>query len=342
MKNKYYIYAPSNCVTGGQECLHQLCDSLNNKGEDAYIVYFPEQDAKIPDVYLKYNIKTAQKVEDTKGNTLVLYEALFDRAFHFKNVTIALWWLSVDNFFGCSTHYLSVVDYLKHKPELFVRSLKAKIYYLKDGYNFIKNNTTLEKLQKLEAINLCQSYYAENFLQYHRFRNVQNLFDYINSEFVVKENNAIREDIILYNPKKGFEFVKMLMVKLPQFKWKAIENMTYKEIANLMGKAKVYIDFGNHPGRDKIPREAVSAGLCVLTGNRGSAFFKGDIPINDEFRFDEQKFDLAIFEKVINNIFLDYEGEYKKFGDYIDTVAKAKETFNLQVDELIAYSEKDR
>lgn len=29
-----------------------------------------------------------------------------------------------------------------------------------------------------------------------------------------------------------------------------------------MRKAKVYIDFGFHPGKDRIPREAVMCGAC--------------------------------------------------------------------------------
>jgi hypothetical protein len=33
--------------------------------------------------------------------------------------------------------------------------------------------------------------------------------------------------------------------------------MTLQEIAGWMKKAKVYIDFGFHPGREKMPREAV-------------------------------------------------------------------------------------
>ena len=33
---------------------------------------------------------------------------------------------------------------------------------------------------------------------------------------------------------------------------------------------QVYIDFGHHPGQDRLPREAVQCGCVVITGTRGS------------------------------------------------------------------------
>jgi len=33
---------------------------------------------------------------------------------------------------------------------------------------------------------------------------------------------------------------------------------------------QVYIDFGHHPGQDRLPREAVQCGCVVITGKRGS------------------------------------------------------------------------
>ena len=50
--------------------------------------------------------------------------------------------------------------------------------------------------------------------------------------------------------------------------------MTPEQVVDLMSESKVYIDFGNHPGKDRIPREAVINGCCVITGVRGSARFK--------------------------------------------------------------------
>ena len=65
--------------------------------------------------------------------------------------------------------------------------------------------------------------------------------------------------------------------------WVPIENMTPREVGELLASAKVYVDFGEHPGRDRIPREAALAGCVVITGTRGSAGNGIDIPIPSEY-----------------------------------------------------------
>lgn len=54
-----------------------------------------------------------------------------------------------------------------------------------------------------------------------------------------------------------------------------------------MSKSKVYIDFGNHPGKDRIPREAAISGCIVITGKRGAAAFAEDVCIPETYKFDE-------------------------------------------------------
>jgi len=42
---------------------------------------------------------------------------------------------------------------------------------------------------------------------------------------------------------------------------------------------KLYVDFGKHPGKDRMPREAAVHGCCIITGRRGAAGNPFDIPI---------------------------------------------------------------
>ena len=55
-----------------------------------------------------------------------------------------------------------------------------------------------------------------------------------------------------------------------------------------MNKTKIYIDFGYHPEKDKMPREVVLNNNCI-TNYKGSAKNKYDIPISKKFKF-EQKY----------------------------------------------------
>ena len=46
-----------------------------------------------------------------------------------------------------------------------------------------------------------------------------------------------------------------------------------------------YIDFGPHPGMDRLPREATLAGCVVITNREGAANFDEDVPLPSEFKF---------------------------------------------------------
>ena len=63
-----------------------------------------------------------------------------------------------------------------------------------------------------------------------------------------------------------------------------LKGFTSKEIIRIFQKTKLYIDFGYHPGKDKMPREAVLFNNCVITNLKGSAYNKFDIPINKQFK----------------------------------------------------------
>ena len=333
--NNYYIPAPSNSVTGGQECLHQLCDSLNKSGKNAFIVYYPDVYSPIPDVYKKYQVQVEVEIKDLESNTIILHESQFDRLFDFKNIKVIFWWLSVDNFFKSSMRYLSIVDYIRNCPNLLLKAIAVKLYYIFIRHkNILNRQLSISQLKYKSNLNLCQSVYAEKFLRNNGFDNLFQLNDYINSEFKIFDNTS-RDNIILYNPKKGYEFQKFLIQKFPSYNWVPVINMNYSQISELMNRAKIYVDFGNHPGRDKIPREAVAAGLCIVTGIHGSAFYYGDIPISDMYKFDQNNFDSARFKVVIDGLLENYSDEKENFKVYRTMVSDSESLFHRQVKDLI-------
>jgi len=46
----------------------------------------------------------------------------------------------------------------------------------------------------------------------------------------------------------------------------------------------MYIDFGTHPGKDRIPREAALRNCIVLTNRNGAADNNVDVPIPNEYK----------------------------------------------------------
>ncbi|NGY37419.1 hypothetical protein FQU23_007805 [Flavobacterium sp. XN-5] len=334
-ERKIYIYCISNVVTGGTELLHQLCDVLNNKGFDAYMVYYPDADSPTPVSYKNYNLQLRKEIDDIPNNFLIMPEALIDLGINFKSIKKINWWLSIDNFFELSLLNLSPIIYLKLWPKLFFKVLGVKFKYF---FKILKSARTgylsYNYLFSDEDLNLVQSMYAYDFLKKNKFKNIYFLSDYLNTNFSNQKTNN-RENIILYNPKKGLEFTKILINKFKNFRWVPIENMTYIEVSLLMQNSKLYVDFGNHPGKDRLPREAVLSGMCIITGMQGSAFYFEDVSIDSQYKFDELNFDFDRFEKIVMNVFDSYEEEYSNFLEYLQLIKNSRLKFESQVDDLI-------
>lgn len=319
-QSKIYVMCPAQAATGGPELLHQLVYKLNKLGYDAYMYYFFSKDVDkasnpIHPFYEQYENPYVITLEDNLNNIIIFPEVTTDRIFDFKASTKVIWWLSVDFF----------VILWKSKNKLRHR-IKKKIGVLK-RYDF-------EKMPNL--YHLVQSYYAEDFLSTKGVtENVGYLSDYLNKEFL--ENipqdlsSDTRENSVLYNPKKGIEKVNKLKKMAPEINWIPIENMTPAEVVALQQKSKVYIDFGFHPGKDRIPREAAINGCCVIVGKEGAANFYKDIPISDNYKFE---FTLENHEKIIDKIkdcFTNYKVRILDFENYRNMILAEEYRFEKDI-----------
>ena len=88
-----------------------------------------------------------------------------------------------------------------------------------------------------------------------------------------KNENQIKENIILYNRSKGYHLTKKIIKRLPEFTFIPLINCTREQLSALFSKSKIYIDFGNHPGKDRMPREAALNNCCIIVGKNGAANF---------------------------------------------------------------------
>ena len=91
---------PGGVRTGGPEALHQLVHELRRFGADAHISYFPfEKTFEVLDDYLEYDVSPAA-LADQDGSLVILPETLTALSETLRSATAAIWWLSVDNFYG--------------------------------------------------------------------------------------------------------------------------------------------------------------------------------------------------------------------------------------------------
>ena len=336
---KIYVPCPAGVVTGGAELLHQLVSYLREHGRDAYIVYYDMitrqyEYSTVPDDYKCYTIEQTIDIEDNTHNVEVIFEGIFNTIQNRKNIQKVLWWLSVDNFYICSKPYLSPLDYIGYDRKRGIRMLIKMLLHLCIGRNDFKNRLSISQLASMDAINAYQSEYAQYFLQRHGFPNIAPLKDYINTDHCKSFDKSIKEDIVLYNPKKGMNYTSKLIKAAPNIHWVPLQGMSREQLVEILKKAKVYIDFGYHPGKDRLPRECAMNGCCVITGKRGSAAFFEDVSVTDKYKFDERTANINDIISTIRWTLANYDTAIDDFQYYRASIAYEKEEFEAQIRKL--------
>lgn len=330
---KVFVHCPGQVSTGGAELLHQIVDIMRNNKVDAYIVYYGDKGNTVPSDYQCYNISIANEIEDSERNIEIIYEGRYDLVRKHKKTQKFLWWLSVDHFYMCASPYLSLCDLSKWSVKMAFRAFLRRSFNLvfKAGKNSFFNTMSIKELKNMKAMHGYQSEYAQNFLQNHGFGEIVPLKDYINTDHIKEFSTEGREDIVLYNPKKGMAFTQKLIKLAPETRWVAVQNMTRTELVGLMRKSKLYIDFGYHPGKDRLPRECAMNGCCIITGKRGSARFFEDVAIGDEYKFDERKAPKQAIADQVRKTLKDYNNAIDDFQYYRAAILREKVEFEEQV-----------
>jgi hypothetical protein len=308
-----YVACPGNVATGGPELLHQLVFELNKLEFNAYMFYYEKtEENPVHKEYEKYNNPYIEKIEDKIDNILIVPEVVTGMIYNYKNIQKVIWWLSVDNYYK---RFSSNILWKK-----IVKEMLYKMGYFK-VYRFERNN---------DLMHFVQSEYARQHLIQKGIKNIYFLGDYLNEYFIESQTNNInneKKDIVIYNPKKGIEFTSKIISYAKNIKFVPIENMTREEVASLLSTAKVYIDFGNHPGKDRIPREAAISGCCVITSKRGSAKYYEDVTINDEFKFEDIDKNVPLIVNKIKDCILNYKENSDKFNFYREKIKKEQQNF---------------
>jgi hypothetical protein len=306
---KIYVLAPSGRMAGGIESLHQAAYNLRRLGIDAKMVLYPDvTNPVIPDPYRKYEPVTTDIIEDHAHNMVIIPETFIDPLLdQFKNIRKIIWWLSTENFVVKVRGGHPGVEWIRERP----------------------------------FFNLVQSAHTRNFLLTQNVAVHGYLSGHINSIFLKEYGKEIKKtsNSILYNPKKGIEFTTRIIAAMPGSVWTPIDNMTPPEIKEVLAASKVYVDFGNHPGRDRLPREATMMKCCIITGRRGTAAFYEDLPIPSEFKFDEATADIKSIVEKIETCINDYDNQIEHFYTFHETVRKEEERQIMDLKKLFVKQE---
>lgn len=299
---RVFIVCNAYLKTGGVEAVHQLVEQLTMRNIDTYIFYLEKEysmNESVPEIYKKYGAKVVSEFIDAEDSVLIVPESFLGIRNWCTKGQVAIWWLSVDN--------ASRMDY--------------------------------QELLNENIIHFVQSFYAKKYLADTLGIESYYLSDYISSSITEcgdeHRETSVRNNVCFYNPKKGYEYVKELIARTNnRFEWVPITGMDPEQVARLLCTGKVYIDFGNHPGKDRIPREAAYCGCCILTNKKGSAEFFEDVAIPEKYKFDEDD----NYEKVIDQIeymIQNYDSVKEEFYPYIEKISREKSVFGDEVEAAI-------
>lgn len=318
---KILVCCPGNAMTAGPEAIHQLVADLIRLGQNAAVVYFPfDKTFETVGPYKKYQVPVAE-LEDQAGNLIIFPEIVTTYAFKIQRAAVAIWWMSVNNF-TC---------------ERYQSRLRDQLRYLKYWMKGLRPTGGIKSLRSYQ--HFAQSHYAHNFLSQQGI-DAKMLSDpipvYTQPGYLASLQEKIssqnRKNIITYNPAKGAQITARLMNHMPEVEFVPLRGYNRHDLADLFMTSKLYMDFGHHPGKDRLPREAAIHGSCVVTGINGSAANNLDVPIDSIYKLDPNASSfLSDFKTLAYDIFAHYQDHFLRFQSYRSVIAGEQVLFDQQI-----------
>ncbi|MEP6931045.1 MAG: hypothetical protein ABI850_13565, partial [Flavobacterium sp.] len=228
-----------------------------------------------------------------------------------------IWWLSLD--------FYEVLMNSREKKKNWIR--KIFVPYKHTEYRFEPNKTVTHWYQSQRTKEFLLTKKLDNEIAY--------LCDYVTELFFDNLPDTFpKENIITYNPKKGLDKIQKYMELLPQYQWTPLSGMTREQMRDTLRKTKLHIDFGYFPGRDKIPREGLVSGVCLLTGRDGTSAFKEDLGIPEKYKLGADDRQPEKVTELINHTMNNYEEVFQEFSAFRTFVMNEKSRMIEDVKQL--------
>lgn len=335
-----YIVCPPRVQTGGPEALHQLCGLLNNHPSihNAYMLYIQENDigeiihirapSATPVPYRNYNCPHAPSLPSRLPNELIIYPECWTHLIDsYPMCQTAIYWLSVDNNHG--------------KFKQFHRKDILHLYQCYYAKNYLLSHLTPPEniLEMTEYVS--PSRFPNESAVEGGFRDLDVIYNPSKGVHYTDEIRARSEEGYKRGGSSSTTRSSSYLPTAPvvgssandntnkpttsslntKMKFRPIgegiggrQRITPEEVTSLLLRSKVYIDFGQHPGMDRLPREAALCGCIIVTNGEGAAGFSKDYPIPEEYRV--RKFDTDVIHTILRKSLDEFETRRHHFDDY--------------------------
>ncbi len=293
---------------------------MNNGGIDAKIVYFFSGVTQCAQRFNKYNapIMSYQDIEDESKNIIVTPESSTCVLHKYSNMRKCIWWLSYGFYDGLRSGTGRAKIRFKNLVKRFLN-----IFRVKKKYQIIP---ALPIKITDDIYNYCGSQYAYDKLKERGYKNVEMLVEPLSLDFIhegMEKNlsSESRSDVVLYNPAKPSKIMEKLL-KRQDIRFQPIQGMSLPEIIALFRRTKLYIDFGEFGGPERLPKESVYNGTCLLVGKRNAAVNDFDVAIPDKYKVEDFNNEELVVSKI------------KDILDNYDRYIKDLEPFRQKIDQL--------
>lgn len=294
-----------------------LAGELRQLGINAYLSYFPSRSGtSIPDAYRHYGAVLGA-FTDTPDSAVIVPEIYTIPALGLKSQRRFVWWLSLSNFYGWKGDsvfrdaFRSIRTLVRGRRPFGVQSLS--------GLTHLSQSDTVSchlEARRISSFPLC---------------------DFVNPVFLVPPRAVHqRHNVILFNESKSARPVSQLQREYPHLAFRGLQGLSALDLRDVYRSSKLFVDFGPHPGRDRMPREAVSQGCTLITGLKGTAANSKDVPIPLRYKLDQTSRAFSRqFGEVSSEILSSYQSIFERdFASFQTLTLAERESFRRELSQL--------
>lgn len=282
---KVQLLFPKGVRTGGPKCLFQLGRALAEQGLEVEMVPSRGTARREPVAdYEVFGLREGPRLEDHSDVLVITPETSFTEVVPLSSAPVAIWWLSVD----FAVPFELSKAFARGEPmskvlRIFLRNT------ISGQYKAFRRVVSFKSERVVH--HLAHSDYAKRVVD-----ETFGVDSYMVSDFTIPPttsaqaqygmSSTVKANQVSFNPKKGGDLVARLAGLTSDFNFVPISGLAHDEVVKVLSESTAYLDLGQFPGKDHLPREAIRAGTPVLVGKRGSAASQADFPLPKEFKID--------------------------------------------------------
>ncbi len=156
-------------------------------------------------------------------------------------------------------------------------------------------------------------------------------------EFQKISNSSLQLQIINAHSLLGFsksENIKRFLD--PSVKFIPLQGFSDNQVQDILNKVDLYLDLGNLPGKDRLPREAIMAGCPIMITTLGAGFNAEDFPVPSQYKLQLDVISpVEAAQSVLKVLKLGKLENFKMQTLFRESVSKEKEFFYREVREFV-------